>query len=211
MLGMKSYSKEYVAACRARVASGLAVYRKHIGKNGSSEMEHRFFNDQVLVLDHMFVHRLTGIEGKDGNPLNEVRVLCNSLLPNKGISQIEKLPGWPNSASFWDQTAAGEVRAETSDWRRDQTDRSRLRAPIGGFLQRNRKEVRLRFWSTGAIEDNSRGAPPRNTDTPVVASWRRSVVLPLLQGSVCSHIAHTICLHRRRYAEKADLHPRRIS
>src|ERR1035438_3689534 len=79
MLGMKSYSKEYVAACRARVASGLAVYRKHIGKNGSSEMEHRFFNDQVLVLDHMFVHRLTGIEGKDGTPLNEVRVLCNSL------------------------------------------------------------------------------------------------------------------------------------
>src|ERR1017187_4253568 len=66
---------------------------------------------------------------------------------------------------FWDQTAAGEVRAETSDWRRDQTDRSRLRAPIGGFLQRNRKEVRLRFWSTGAIEDNSRGAPRRNTDT----------------------------------------------
>ena len=99
MLGMKSYSKEYVAACRARVASGLAVYRKHIGKNGSSEMEHRFFNDQVLVLDHMFVHRLTGIEGKDGNPLNEVRVLCNSLLPNKGIPQIEKLPGWPNPAS----------------------------------------------------------------------------------------------------------------
>src|ERR1022692_4628226 len=68
---------------------------------------------------------------------------------------------------FWDQTAAGEVRAETSDWRRDQTDRSRLRAPIGGFLQRNRKEVRLRFWSTGAIEDNSRGAPRRNTDTTV--------------------------------------------
>ena len=58
----------------------------------------RFFNDQVLLLDHMFVHRLTGIEGKDGNPLNEVRVLCNSILLNQGKLQVDKLPGWPNSA-----------------------------------------------------------------------------------------------------------------
>jgi hypothetical protein len=67
------------------------------GSNGSQ----RYllpYNDQVLLLDHMFVHRLTGIEGKDGNPLNEVRVLCNSLLLNQGKLQVDKLPGWPNSA-----------------------------------------------------------------------------------------------------------------
>ena len=36
--------------------------------------------------------------GKDGNPLNEVRVLCNSILLNRGRLQVDKLPGWPNSA-----------------------------------------------------------------------------------------------------------------
>jgi len=30
--------------------------------------------------------------------LNEVRVLCNSILLNKGRLQIDKLPGWPTSA-----------------------------------------------------------------------------------------------------------------
>src|SRR6266540_7314409 len=80
MLGMKKYPEYYIAACRARLEVDLRAYRSQVGKAPSSEFEARFFNDQVLLLDYMFVHRLTGIEGKDGNPLNEVRVLCNSIL-----------------------------------------------------------------------------------------------------------------------------------
>jgi len=96
---MKKYPKDYIAACRARVDADLRAYRSQAGKTPSKEFEARFFNDQVLLLDYMFVHRLTGTEGKDGNPLNEVRVLCNSLLLNRGKMQVERLPGWPNSAS----------------------------------------------------------------------------------------------------------------
>lgn len=95
---MKKYSREYIDACRARVDGDLRAYRKQVGGASAKEFESRFFNAQVLLLDHMFVHRLTGVEGKDGNPLNEVRVLCNSLLYNKGKVQMEKLPDWPNSA-----------------------------------------------------------------------------------------------------------------
>lgn len=46
--------------------------------------EPTFFNSMVLVLDHHFLHRGRNIEGKDGNPLNETRVLCNSLMDNGG-------------------------------------------------------------------------------------------------------------------------------
>jgi hypothetical protein len=84
MLGTKTYTQDYIDACRARVDVDLRAYRKQVGKTPSKEFEVRFFNDQVLLLDHMFVHRLTGIEGKDGNPLNKVRVLCNSILLNQG-------------------------------------------------------------------------------------------------------------------------------
>ena len=98
MLGMKTYSQDYIDACRARVDANLRAYRKQVGKAPSKEFEVRYFNDQVLLLDYMFVHRLSGIEGRDGNPLNEVRVLCNSILLNQGKLQVDKLPGWPNSA-----------------------------------------------------------------------------------------------------------------
>ncbi len=98
MLGMKKYSREYIDACRARVDAGLRAYRKQVGKEPSKEFETRFFNDQVLILEYMFEHRLSGIEGRDGNPLNEVRVLSNSMLLNNAKLQIGKLPEWPNSA-----------------------------------------------------------------------------------------------------------------
>src|SRR5881397_3464096 len=77
---MKKYPKAYIAACRARVDADLRAYRSQVGKTPTKEFEARFFNDQVLLLDYMFVHRLSGIEGKDGNP------------------QVDRLPGWPNSA-----------------------------------------------------------------------------------------------------------------
>jgi len=98
MLGMKTYSQEHIDASQARVDANLRADRKQVAKAPSKEFEARFLNDLVLLLDYMFVHRLTGIEGKDGNPSNQVRVLCNSILLNKGKLQVDKLPGWPNSA-----------------------------------------------------------------------------------------------------------------
>ena len=96
MLGMSRYAQEYIDACRSRVDSDLSAYRNLIAavghqpasdqRNSAVEaFEAAFFNNMVLLLDYFFVHRLRGIEGKDGNPLNEVRVMSNSMLQNENI------------------------------------------------------------------------------------------------------------------------------
>src|SRR3954464_2296704 len=99
MLGMKVYDRDYVNSCRVRIEANIEAYDKTAEKTRQdAKFETSFFNNLVLSLDYMFVHRLSGIEGKDGNPLNELRVLCNSILYNGGKLQVEKVPGWPNSA-----------------------------------------------------------------------------------------------------------------
>ena len=94
MLGMKTYARDYVDACRAKIDADVRAFKR----SGAKGLETAFFNNLVLKMEYMFVHRFSGIEGKDGNPLNEVRVLCNSILLNEGKLQVEKLPRWPNSA-----------------------------------------------------------------------------------------------------------------
>jgi hypothetical protein len=44
-----------------------------------------FFNNMTLVLDRYFVHRLRMVAGKDGNLLNEVELLSDSLMNNRGV------------------------------------------------------------------------------------------------------------------------------
>jgi hypothetical protein len=98
MLGRKTFSRGEFDAARSRVDAAVRAYGALPNDAKARDFEATFFNNAVRLLDYMFVHRLSGVEGKDGNPLNEVRVLCNSILLNGGKLQVEKLAGWPNSA-----------------------------------------------------------------------------------------------------------------
>ena len=49
-----------------------------------------FYGMMVMALDHWFCHRQRSIEGKDGNPLNEVRVMCDSIVGHGGMLVVEK-------------------------------------------------------------------------------------------------------------------------
>jgi hypothetical protein len=97
MSGMKEYEQDYIDACRSRIESQVAAFtevahaaRDHgdadlSGLEGALDsLEYEYFNNMLLVLEGYFVHRLRGVEGKDGNALNEVRVLTRSLMENGG-------------------------------------------------------------------------------------------------------------------------------
>ena len=81
MLSVKGYSKDYIDSCKGKVERDIEVF--NLLDRYSIEFERCYFNNMVLILETMFIHRMRGQEGKDGNPLNEVRMLANSLLTNQ--------------------------------------------------------------------------------------------------------------------------------
>jgi hypothetical protein len=92
MLAANHYDKAYIDGCRARIDAQVAAFRDVVEAGSGPELgaaveafEPRLFNVLVLQLDYSFVHRTRKMEGKDGNPLNEVRVVCNSLLNGDGV------------------------------------------------------------------------------------------------------------------------------
>ena len=82
MLAVSNYSQAHVDRTRRRIEADTAAF---VAADASPDAEAAFFNNMVLALDHYFLHRVRKQEGKDGNPLNEVRVLCDSLTENDGV------------------------------------------------------------------------------------------------------------------------------
>ncbi|MEA2371524.1 MAG: hypothetical protein QOH12_1918 [Solirubrobacteraceae bacterium] len=101
MLGRKTYTQEELDHATAAVDLQLAAHRRLTGavadakgRDADSALEDfdsLFFNNMTLVLDRHFVHRLRAVTGKDGNPLNEVELICESLLNHDGIFRGNKV------------------------------------------------------------------------------------------------------------------------
>jgi len=75
-----------------------------------------FFNNLVVVLDGFFVHRSRTLEKKDGNPLNEVRMLCNSILQNHGVMSADKTIKYNPSKSILKIQVGDEIKLTESDF-----------------------------------------------------------------------------------------------
>jgi hypothetical protein len=101
VLGRKDYTPDEVAAARKAVDEQLAAYRDlaaAVDATGDPKalaalaaFEPVLANALVMELDRFFVHRLRAVGGKDGNPLNEVEVLVESLLAGGGVLVAHKV------------------------------------------------------------------------------------------------------------------------
>jgi hypothetical protein len=124
MLGMKSYPQDYVDHCRSLVGSQLDAYDAVVASAGSkskasvAEFEWRFANSMVLVLDQLFVHRLRGVEGKDGNAMNEVRLLCASIMEHGGVLVADNQIKLDPASSVLGLSAGDAVRIDIAGFRR---------------------------------------------------------------------------------------------
>ena len=129
MLGMRSYSRKYIDECREKVDRDLRAYKTMVGAARSSagngkarphaagdDHEHWLFNNMVLVLDYCFVHRLRTVEGKDGNPLNEVRVICDSILHNQSRMGADKSIKLTPATSVLKYQIGDEIRLSRKDF-----------------------------------------------------------------------------------------------
>jgi hypothetical protein len=97
MLGRKTYTPEELDHARTAIAGHLSAYRRLAeavdaagdprAQAALEAFEPHFANALTLALDRHFVHRLRAVAGKDGNPLNEVAVLAESLLAEGGLAR----------------------------------------------------------------------------------------------------------------------------
>jgi hypothetical protein len=84
VLGRSDFTQDELDSARAAVEQQLTVFRASCGP-APGALEPVFFNSALLALDRRFVHRVRAVSGKDGNPLNEVELLADSLMNNGGV------------------------------------------------------------------------------------------------------------------------------
>jgi len=129
MLCVNNYTRKYIEECRSKVAEHVAAYQALIAaarkKAGADEpglsaaiadFEPHFFSNLVLALDSYFVHRARGLEKKDGNPLNEVRILCNSMMNNNDLMCADKTIKFDPAKSVLKYRVGDEIKLNEADF-----------------------------------------------------------------------------------------------
>jgi hypothetical protein len=131
MLSVTSYPQAYVDATRSKIDAQLDAYKTLVTAAGEAAnakdkklgpaiagFEPLFFNHLVMVLDNYFLHRGRNLEGKDGNPLNEVRVLCNSIANNNAKMITDKTIKTKPETTVLKYEVGDDIELNEDDFRR---------------------------------------------------------------------------------------------
>jgi hypothetical protein len=123
MLGRKTFTQDELDGCRAALDEQLAAYRRLAAAaraDGDADalaaFEEPFFSNLVLSLDRWFVHRIRAVSGKDGNPLNEVELIAESLMLNGGVFRTTSVIRYEPSESVLGIAAGDRIALGEDDF-----------------------------------------------------------------------------------------------
>ena len=121
MLAVTSYPQAYIDASRAAVHAQIAAYTgmsAAAGDEAVAAFEPLFFRHMLLALDMYVCHRQRSLEGKDGNPLNEVRMLCTSVMHHDAVLAADKTIKYKPAGSVLGYEIGDRITLDTGDFTR---------------------------------------------------------------------------------------------
>ena len=128
MLGRKDYEQEEVDNGKRAIEATLKAYKKLVASvDGSANseagtaleaFEPLLLNTLTLALDRYYVHRLRSSTGKDGNPLNELELLTESLMNNDGVFRGNNVIKFVPHASVVKVSPGERIRLTLDDFER---------------------------------------------------------------------------------------------
>jgi len=110
MLSVNGYTQDHIAKAMARFEADLAV----VEKTGA----HALLPSILVALDAHFVHRARGLEKKDGNPCNELRMLVASLLAGSEVLLADKSVKYDAAKSVLGLAIGAPIRLDMAGSRR---------------------------------------------------------------------------------------------
>jgi hypothetical protein len=128
MLGRKYYTREELDRAREAIGQQLAAYKQLVNAVAATgdekesaalaAFEPLFASNMTLALDRYFVHRLRVVTGKDGNPLNEVELLADSLMNNFGVLRASNVIKFIPERSVTKLNVGDSIRLSAADFER---------------------------------------------------------------------------------------------